>query len=150
MATIIGNDLGNIPWEEKPQACNDVMWRYSKNPIINWNPIPTAARVYNSAMAPYKDGFAGVFRGDQKNGRATLFAGFSKDGITIDLNPTPIAWVDEQGAPAPTSYSYDPRVVEIDGVFYITWCDDMQGPSIGLGRTTDFKTFIRMPNPLMP
>ena len=23
-----------MPWEERPQGCNDVMWRYSKNPVI--------------------------------------------------------------------------------------------------------------------
>ena len=150
MTTIIGKNLPNIPWEKKPAGCKEVMWRYSQNPIIGWEPIPTAARVFNSAVVPFNGEFAGVFRGDQNNDRATLFRGFSKDGIHIDLDPEPIQWVDENGSPAPTSYAYDPRVVEIDGVFYITWCDDMKGPSIGLGRTTDFKTFVRMPNPLMP
>jgi beta-1,4-mannooligosaccharide/beta-1,4-mannosyl-N-acetylglucosamine phosphorylase len=150
MTTIIGKNLPNIPWESKPAGSSDVMWRFSKNPIIDWNPIPTAGRVYNSAVVPFKGAFAGVFRGDQKNGRATLFSGFSKDGINIELNPEPIKWVDENGNPNPTSYSYDPRVVEIDGTFYVSWCDDMKGPSIGLGKTTDFKTFTRLPNPLMP
>ncbi|MFO7869067.1 MAG: glycoside hydrolase family 130 protein [Bacteroidales bacterium] len=140
----------SIPWEDKPTNSHEVMWRFSQNPIINWNPIPKAARVYNSAIVPFGDGYAGVFRGDQKNGRATLFSGFSKDGITINVDHNPIQWIDEEGNPAPTSYSYDPRVLEINGTFYITWCDDMHGPSIGLGRTIDFKTFIRMPNPLMP
>jgi beta-1,4-mannooligosaccharide/beta-1,4-mannosyl-N-acetylglucosamine phosphorylase len=148
--TIIGKALPNIPWEPKPAGCTDVMWRYSKNPIIGWNPIPTAARVYNSAVVPFNGAYAGVFRGDQKNGRATLFSGFSKDGINIELNPEPIKWVDENGKPNPTSYAYDPRVLEIDGTYYVTWCDDMKGPSIGLGKTTDFKTFTRLPNPLMP
>lgn len=148
--TIVGKGLAIIPWEEKPVGCTEVMWRYSNNPVIGWNPIPTAARVYNSAIAPFGDAFAGVFRGDQKNGRATLFSGFSKDGVNIELNSTPILWVDENGHPKPTSYAYDPRVVEIEGKYYVSWCDDMNGPSIGLGYTLDFKTFIRMPNPLMP
>lgn len=148
--TIIGNELPNIPWEEKPAGCNDVMWRYSGNPIIDWNPIPKAARVYNSAIVPFNDEFAGVFRADQRNGRATLFAGRSKDGVNIELDFDPIKWVDEDGNPNPTSYAYDPRVVEIDGMFYIQWCDDMNGPSIGLGKTEDFKTFTRISNPLMP
>ena len=103
MTTIIGNNLPNIPWEAKPAGSNDVLWRYSKNPIVNWNPIPTASRVYNSAVVPFNGAFAGVFRGDQMNGRATLFSGFSKDGLTIELNPEPIAWVDELGNPKPTA-----------------------------------------------
>ncbi len=148
--TIIGNSLKNIPWEEKPKNSLDVMWRYSKNPILGWNPIPNAARVYNSAVVPFGNEFAGVFRADQKNGRATLFAGKSKDGINIELDLDPIDWVNEDGSPNPTSYAYDPRVVNIDGAYYIQWCDDMNGPSIGLGRTADFKTFTRLSNPLMP
>ena len=148
--TIIGKALPNIPWEEKPEGCIDALWRYSGNPILDWNPIPKAARVYNSAIVPYQNAYAGVFRADQKNGRATLFAGTSKDGINIDLNPDPIKWIDENGKPHPTSYAYDPRVLQIEDTFYVNWCDDMQGPSIGMGKTYDFKTFIRLPNPLMP
>lgn len=147
---IIGDNLPNIPWEDKPDSCIDVMWRFSGNPIIGWNPIPKAARIYNSAIVPFNGNFAGVFRADQKNGRATLFAGFSKNGINIDITPEPIKWVDEDGNPNPTSYAYDPRVVKIDDTYYIQWCDDMNGPSIGLGKTKDFKTFTRLSNPLMP
>ncbi|MBK8946753.1 MAG: glycoside hydrolase family 130 protein [Ignavibacteriae bacterium] len=149
-STIMGKSLPNIPWEEKPKNCNDVIWRFSGNPIVEWNPIPKAARVYNSAITPFNGKFAGVFRADQKNGRATLFAGTSEDGIKINLDLDPINWIDENGNHKPTSYAYDPRVVNIDGTYYIVWCDDMKGPSIGFGRTTDFKTFIRMPNPLLP
>jgi beta-1,4-mannooligosaccharide/beta-1,4-mannosyl-N-acetylglucosamine phosphorylase len=148
--TIIGNNLPNIPWEGKPKDCIDAVWRFSGNPIIGWNPIPKAARVYNSAIVPFNGEFAGVFRADQKNGRATLFAGTSKDGININLELDPIQWVNEDGSPNPTSYAYDPRVLKIEDTYYITWCDDMHGASIGLGKTNDFKTFIRMPNPLMP
>jgi beta-1,4-mannooligosaccharide/beta-1,4-mannosyl-N-acetylglucosamine phosphorylase len=50
---IIGNELANIPWENKPENCIDVIWRYSRNPIIDWNPIPKAARVFNSAVVPF-------------------------------------------------------------------------------------------------
>ena len=148
--TIIGNSLPNIPWEEKPKSCIDVVWRYSGNPIIDWNPIPKAARVFNSAVIPFMGEFVGIFRADQKNGRATLFFGKSKNGINWELNPDPINWIDDKGNPNPISYAYDPRLVKIEDTYYITWCDDMRGASIGLGKTTDFKTFIRMSNPLMP
>jgi len=148
--TIIGDNLPNIPWEERPKNCNDLVWRYSGNPVIDWNPVPKASRVFNSAIIPFGNKFAGVFRADQKNGRATLFAGQSKDGIKIDLNPDPIEWINEDGSPNPTSFAYDPRVLKIEDTYYINWCDDMNGPSIGMGKTKDFKTFIRIPNPLMP
>jgi beta-1,4-mannooligosaccharide/beta-1,4-mannosyl-N-acetylglucosamine phosphorylase len=148
--TIIGNNLPNIPWEDKLKDSSDVIWRYSRNPILGWNPIPKAARIFNSAIAPFNGEFVGVFRADQKNGRATLFFGRSKDAIRWEIGPDPIEWVDEDGEPNQTSYAYDPRLVRIEDTYYIVWCDDMHGASIGLGKTTDFKTFIRMPNPLMP
>lgn len=148
--TIIGDALPNIPWEDRPRGSSDVVWRYTGNPILDWNPIPKAARIFNSAVLPYEGAFVGVFRADQKNGRATLFCGRSKDALQWDIGPDPIQWVDEKGNPHPTSYAYDPRLVRIDDTFYVVWCDDMRGASIGLGRTKDFSTFIRMPNPLLP
>ena len=32
----------NMPWEERPEGCTDVMWRYSKNPVIGRYHIPTS------------------------------------------------------------------------------------------------------------
>ena len=147
---IIGNSIPNLPWEERPQGCSDLVWRFSKNPLIGWNPIPKAARIFNSAVISYKSEFVGVFRADQKNGRATLFSGKSHDGLRWEIGPDPINWVDEEGKPKPLSYGYDPRLVKIENTYYIVWCDDLHGPSIGLGKTQDFKKFIRLPNPLMP
>jgi len=148
--TIIGDSLVNIPWEDRPQGLNDVVWRYSKNPLIGWNPIPKAARIFNSAVLPCNGEFVGIFRGDQRNGRATLFFGTSKDALNWTIGPNPIKWVDEDGKPVPLSYGYDPRFVRLDDRYYIVWCDDLHGASIGLGYTKDFKTFVKMPNPLMP
>lgn len=148
--TIIGDSLVNIPWEDRPQGLNDVVWRYSKNPLIGWNPIPRAARIFNSAVLPCNGEFVGIFRGDQRNGRATLFFGTSKDALNWTIGPNPIKWVDEDGKPVPLSYEYDPRFVRLDDRYYIVWCDDLHGASIGLGYTKDFKTFVKMPNPLMP
>jgi len=145
-----GAAIPNLPWEERPQGCNDIVWRYSQNPVLDWNPIPKAARIFNSAVLPYKGEFVGVFRADQRNGRATLFFGHSQNGLKWEIGPDPIDWVDENGHPKPLSYGYDPRFVKIDDTYYIVWCDDLHGASIGLGRTHDFKTFVRMPNPLMP
>lgn len=147
---IIGDSLPYIPWEDRPKGSREIVWRYSGNPIIGWNPIPKAARIYNSAVLPHNGRFIGVFRADQKNGRATLFFGRSKDALHWEICRDPINWVDEDDNPNPISYGYDPRLVKIEDTYYIVWCDDMRGASIGLGKTKDFKRFIRMPNPLMP
>ena len=80
---IIGNALPNLPWEERPAGSTEIIWRYSQNPVIGWNPTPSTARVYNSAVLPYNGEFVGVFRADHKNGRANIHFGRSKDGMTL-------------------------------------------------------------------
>ena len=31
---IIGEPLPDMPWEDRPADCKDVIWRYSNNPVI--------------------------------------------------------------------------------------------------------------------
>ncbi len=148
--TIIGQALPNLPWEDKPSGCQSVIWRYSKNPLIGWNPTPSTARIYNSAALQFDGKFVGVFRADHKNGRANIHFGRSNDGLKWDIDDKAIPWVDKNGKPCPVSYAYDPRFLRIDDTFYVCWCDDMHGASIGMGMTKDFKIWTRLPNPLMP
>ena len=61
MAKILGAALGNIPWQEKPEGCKYPVWRYDGNPIITRDNLYMANSIFNSAVVPYGDGFAGVF-----------------------------------------------------------------------------------------
>jgi beta-1,4-mannooligosaccharide/beta-1,4-mannosyl-N-acetylglucosamine phosphorylase len=142
--------LPHLPWQERPTGSTDVLWRYAANPILGWNPIPCAARIFNSAVHAHEGAFVGVFRADYKNGRPQLHFGRSQDGLRWDIEPEMIQWLDSEGRPAPRSYAYDPRLVNVEGCYYIVWCDDFPGPSIGMGKTRDFKTFEIMESPLMP
>lgn len=45
-----------IPWEERPVGCTDVMWRYSQNPVIGRYHIPSSNSIFNSAVVPFKEG----------------------------------------------------------------------------------------------
>ncbi len=78
-----------------------------------------------------------------------LHAGFSSDGFTWDIDPSPISWNLPAGVEAP-EYGYDPRVVEIDGEFIVTWCNGFHGPTIGVGKTRDFRSFDMLENALLP
>ena len=49
--------IAAMPWEDRPEGCTDVMWRYSKNPVIGRYHIPTSNSIFNSAVVPFKDGF---------------------------------------------------------------------------------------------
>lgn len=146
--------LPSMPWEERPAECTRPLWRYSKNPIINWNPIPAAARAFNSAAIPYGDGYIGVFRMDHHNCMPHLHLGTSEDGVHWQFNDEPIEFVDEQGNPAAkAAFTYDPRLLKIDGVYYITWCNefpDTMSPTIGVATTEAFKTFTQLENAFLP
>lgn len=147
---IIATSLPGMPWQERKAGDDSVVWRYDNNPILGWNHTPNCARIYNSAIIPWKDGYAGVFRADHKDCRQAIHRGFSKDGLTWDIDDSPIQWKDENGNPYQPSYAYDPRVTVIGGTCYVTWCTDFSGPALGLGRTDDFENFVRMENPTTP
>lgn len=147
---IIGSALSNIPWERKPEGCPHPAWRYSGNPIIARDALPTSNSIFNSAAVPFGDGFAGVFRCDDRRREMRLHAGRSDNGIDWSIDPEPIQWVlDSPGLEAP-EYGYDPRVVWIEDRYWVTWCNGFHGPCIGLGYTVDFENFHMLENALMP
>lgn len=151
MAKILNAKITNIPWEDRPEGCFLPVWRYSKNPVIDRNVNETIERAFNSGFVPFKDGYAGVFRGDCYSGIFNLYVGFSKDGLHFDLDTEPIHFVDEKGNPIPdTEYSYDPRVLELEGSYYIVFADKFNEVTICIARTNDFKTFTKLEYPFIP
>ena len=147
---IIGESIPNLPWQERPAGASVPVWRHTGNPIIGRNPVPGVARIFNSAVVPYRGGFIGVFRGETVNGRPHLYLGCSDDGLNWNIGPDRIRFEDEKGKPYQPSYAYDPRLVKIGDSYYIVWCTDFQGACLALAKTDDFKTFIRLENPLLP
>lgn len=142
--------MKNIPWEDRPEGCEDVVWRYSENPIIDRYAIPTSNSIFNSAVVRFKDGFAGVFRCDNKAIQMNIFAGFSKDGINWDINHEPIQMETGNTQMIESDYKYDPRVVFIEDRYWITWCNGYHGPTIGIGYTYDFINFHQCENAFLP
>ena len=147
---IIGNSIPQIPWEEKDKNCNRPLWRYSGNPIIGWNKFTESARIYNSAVAYNNGSFVGVFRVDSMKGTPQLHYGTSPDGINWNINEKDIEWRDENGDLWIPEYSYDPRLIKIEETWYIVWCTDFGGPTLAMGKTEDFKTFVRLENACLP
>ena len=148
---IIAENCKNMPWEPKPAGEQGVIWRYSGNPIVKRNPTPSTARVFNSALVPYGDGFVGVFRADDIRVMQNIHLAHSRDGINWDIEDKPIQWKDEQGNPFQPFYAYDPRLVKIDDTYYVIWCTSFgYSPTIGMGYTKDFKTFTRLENAFLP
>ncbi len=143
-------NLPNIPWQEKPEGYVGPVWRYTENPIVNRNPIPGVARIFNSAVVPYEGAFIGVFRAEQTDGVPHLYLGRSRDAIHWEFEKEKIQMVNEKGEPYMPRYAYDPRLVKVEDAYYIIWCTDFYGAALGLAKTTDFKTFVRLDNPFIP
>ena len=148
---MIAPPLPNVPWQDRPEGIKDApVWRYTKNPIVGRNPLKGVARIFNSAVMPYKDSFVGVFRGEQTDGIPHVYLGRSKDAIHWEFDEERIPFVDEDGNSAMPSYAYDPRLVKVEDTYYIIWCQDFYGATIGMAKTTDFKTFTRLESPFIP
>ncbi|KFF14064.1 glycosidase [Chryseobacterium soli] len=139
-----------IPWQDRPEDSRDIMWRYAANPIINRYAIPTSNSIFNSAVVPFEDGFAGVFRCDNKAVQMNIFAGFSKDGINWEINHDPIDMKAGNTEMIESDYKYDPRVAFIEDRYWITWCNGYHGPTIGIAYTFDFKEFFQCENAFLP
>ena len=148
---MIARAVPNIPWEDRPEGIKGApIWRYSANPVVDRNPVDGVARIFNSAVVPYEDGFIGVFRGEQTNGVPYVYLGRSKDALHWTFDSEKVPFVDEEGNPFMPVYAYDPRLVRVEDTYYIIWCGDFYGAAIGMAKTKDFKTFIRIENPFIP
>jgi beta-1,4-mannooligosaccharide/beta-1,4-mannosyl-N-acetylglucosamine phosphorylase len=148
--TILNGNLPNLPWEEKPAGCGDVVWRYSRNPVIPRDLIACSNSIFNSAVVSFKKGFAGVFRVDTKARNMRIHRGFSKDGINFQLDDEPIKFICDEPEIAEFVEGYDPRVCLLEDRYYITWCNRYHGPTIGVAYTFDFEKFYQLENAFLP
>lgn len=150
MSKIIGKSLPNIPWQDKPEGYTMPVWRYSENPIIGRNGNKVSNSVFNSAVVPFEDGFAGVFRCDSRSISMDIFAGRSRDGIHWEIEDEPIHFEGADEEILHREYRYDPRVCFLEDRYYITWCNGYHGPTIGVAYTYDFKKFVQLENAFLP
>ena len=146
--------LPNLPWEDRPAGSSAVVWRSSRNPIIPRDLLPDSNSIFNSAVVPFEDGFAGVFRVDDTARTMDLHAGRSADGISWSIDPSTIRWEPADGRvaeiQAASVHAYDPRVTWLEDRWYVTWCAGYHGPTIGVGYTHDFRTFTQLDNAYLP
>jgi beta-1,4-mannooligosaccharide/beta-1,4-mannosyl-N-acetylglucosamine phosphorylase len=143
-------DLPAMPWEDRPAGHSRPVWRYSKNPVIPRDLLPTSNSIFNSAVVPFEGGFAGVFRCDDWTRQMQLHRGFSRDGLAWKLAPQPIRFQCEDPEIGEFVFGYDPRVVWIDDRYYVTWCNGYHGPTIGVAWTKDFEAFHQCENAFLP
>ncbi|MGL4649921.1 MAG: glycosidase, partial [Caldilineaceae bacterium] len=148
--TIAGASLPGLPWEDRAAHSRDLLWRYSGNPVITPAEHANANSIFNSAVVPFGQGWAGVFRIDDRRHEMNIHAGFSDDAIHWRLDENPIAFACDESEIANLVYRYDPRVVWLEDRYCVTWCNGYHGPTIGVGYTHDFRTFHQIENAFLP
>ena len=143
-----------IPWEDRPAGSTGVIWRSSRNPIIGRDLLPRSNSIFNSAVVPFGDGYAGVFRVDDTTRAMNVHAGRSADGVAWRISPQPIEFAAADARvpeiQARFEHAYDPRVTWLEDRYYVTWCNGYHGPTIGLAYTHDFETFHQLDNAFLP
>lgn len=139
MTRIIGESIPNLPWQDKPEGYRYPVWRYTENPIITRDNLFMANSIFNSAVVPFGDGFAGVFRADYMTRDHHLVTGFSKDAIHWELDEKIIF------------NGYDPRLCLIDGKYFLSWVNlTPKGTTIGIAYTEDFKDWVQLEDACYP
>jgi beta-1,4-mannooligosaccharide/beta-1,4-mannosyl-N-acetylglucosamine phosphorylase len=143
-----------MPWEDRPAGSTAILWRSGRNPIIPRDLLPRSNSIFNSAVVPFEDGYAGVFRVDDRMRTMNLHVGRSDDGVAWRIDPEPIDFVaaDDRVPEIQERFvhAYDPRVTWLEDRYYVTWCNGYHGPTIGLAWTTDFTSFHQLDNAFLP
>src|ERR1035441_9885881 len=100
-------------------ANETVFKRYAGNPIVTASAVPRANSIHNSAIVKRGEGdYAGVFRVDEISMDFVLRVGFSRDGISWDIDPEPLQMQSNDPEVFVTSCSYDPRLTLLEGTYY--------------------------------
>ena len=79
-----------------------------------------------------------------------IYLGESEDAIHWNISEEKIKFVDENGEEFMPIYAYDPRLVKVEDTYYAIWCQDFYGAAIGIAKSKDLKTFVRIENPFLP
>ncbi len=75
---IIGDAVKNMPWQEIPAEFP--VHRYGDTARTDYRKksVKEVARIFNSAVMPWRSKVIGVFRGEQTNGIPHIYLGRSK------------------------------------------------------------------------
>jgi len=119
------------------------------NPVVMRNDIPKilphlkdVTSVFNPGAIKFKDKIMLMLR-VQNRARETYFVmAESEDGIDFNVENKIIHWQGIEKVEETIFHVYDPRITQLENEYYIMFAMDMDsGCYLGLGKTTDFKTF---------
>lgn len=132
------------------------MNRCPRNPIITRADIPAiepslvdVSSVFNPGATRYDDRILLLLRVQNRGRETFLLPAVSSDGVAFEIQASPVRFEGIETVDRPIYHIYDPRITELDGVYYVTLAIDTDnGCRIGLAETTDFRRFVFLGVPL--
>lgn len=127
----------------------DVIHRYKYNPLITIDDLPLeCSDIWNAGVINFQGRYLLLLTIETLEGMGCIYLAHGTDGYKFEVEPEPFmtASRDKTFAPYEAYGIYDPRIVEIDSMYYITYlAEGAYGRRIGLARTRDFHSVERMP-----
>lgn len=121
--------------------------RHPANPILTGAAFPDGSgivRVFNSGVVRRGERYVMVCRAEDRSLQNHLWVADSKDGVRFvpRAAPIPLPESDPEYAEYTRGMVYDPRITEIDGVYYLMHAaHSSHGCRLSLLQTTDFERF---------
>lgn len=121
--------------------------RYARNPILTGRDFPAGAgikRVFNSGVIKTRGRYVMACRVEDAALRNRIWIADSSDGYHFEPRPAPaeLPHSNPEFAEYTAGMYYDPRITEIDGVFYLMHAAHSgHGCRLSLLRTRDFDDF---------
>jgi predicted GH43/DUF377 family glycosyl hydrolase len=139
-----GSELG-APDSGKTRA--PIVERYPGNPVLTGRDFPRSsgiARVFNSGITKFRGKYVMACRAEDRALRNFIWLADSDDGFHFVPRGAAVALphADPEFAEYTEGMYYDPRITEIDGVFYLLHAAHSgHGCRLSLVKTEDFQSF---------
>jgi beta-1,4-mannooligosaccharide/beta-1,4-mannosyl-N-acetylglucosamine phosphorylase len=125
------------------------MHRYINNPIITRKDIPdippfltNVTSVFNPGAIKFNGKYVLLLRVQGRSRETFLIKAEGKDGIRFEVSKDIVRFNGLERVKRRIYHIYDPRIVELEKVFYVLFAMDMDDAcQLGLGKTVDFDTF---------
>lgn len=122
----------------------EIVKRYEKNPILTADDMPFACSgIYNSGVVRFDGKYLMLCRVESIDISNYFIPAISEDGYCFKVHKKPINLPKDEDFKKYTGQMiYDPRITEIDGVYYVCFAaHSLYGVRIGMIKTEDFEKF---------
>jgi beta-1,4-mannooligosaccharide/beta-1,4-mannosyl-N-acetylglucosamine phosphorylase len=125
------------------------MIRSENNPLVSYTDIPRDAfqgldvsSAFNPGAIKFEDKYLLLLRVQDRGRRTHIVVATSHDNLTYEISKETVHWQGIENYPKEILHLYDPRITKINDIYYIVFAmDTKEGCFLGLGKTSDFKSF---------